>query len=254
MKYIIAIVLLLASLVRAQDFSTVVMTNYDQRGIASTDTLIVNPQKGTSPSILPSGAFVAGKAFQVVPHTGGGYVFTASPGTYSATLAGYTWTFCVPSEVGTYKMEDISLIGWTNTAPAFGVKVGTNDSRAGILSEKVLAGANVTVTIATNSSGFQTLVISSTGGSTIDPSAISSAVSTFLVTNNQLVTTGTLYAVISTNRGPTGATGATGPAGPTGATGATGATGPSGTNATIAVGTVTTVGPGTNAAIVNVKQ
>lgn len=50
-------------------------------------------------------------------------------------------------------------------------------------------------------------------------------------------------------KGDTGATGATGPAGPTGATGPTG---PTGAAATIAVGTTTTLTPGSSATVTNV--
>ena len=58
-------------------------------------------------------------------------------------------------------------------------------------------------------------------------------------------------------QGPKGDTGDTGPQGPQGETGpqgpqgATGATGPAGSSATIAVGTVTTLPPGSNATVVN---
>ena len=52
-------------------------------------------------------------------------------------------------------------------------------------------------------------------------------------------------------QGPQGETGATGATGPQGPQGETGATGPAGSSATIAVGTVTTLPPGSNATVTN---
>ena len=138
----------------------VIGTNFDNSG----HRLDVEMTVISSNSITP--VVGGGMSFQKtvsVLLTNGVYSINLLPGGYTASVGKISWGFIVPDTTNVMRMTDlISANLFTNTisyGTAWGTRVSSNDPRSGFLAEKIVAGTNASICVATNTDGSFRLII-----------------------------------------------------------------------------------------------
>ena len=151
---------ILSFLVLSADAATVTGTIVDNSGTPLNGG-VIKFLPGSNPGNV-SGSAVAGIQKTVNLSTNGTFSTTLLTGNYTASVNGYSWGISVPAGTNSYNISDIS----TNlyTFPFAGiVKVSQYDTNATFLTNKIIAGNFITVSV-TNSGGNEQMVISGTGG------------------------------------------------------------------------------------------
>lgn len=159
MKHIAFLALALLTFVSTQA-ATVTGTFIDNSGSALSSA-IVRFKPTSNPAVLNTN-ISGGIQKSVTLSTNGTYSTTLVQGNYTVTCNGYAFNISVPAGSGTYDQTDLAT--GVNNFPFTGlVKVSSDDTEPEYLSDKLIAGSGVSLTV-TNAGGDEAIIITATGG------------------------------------------------------------------------------------------
>lgn len=151
----------------ALNAATVVGTNYDANGLPS--QTFVRFVSTSTPSAMANGGINIGVDVVVVPNTNGVYQTNLLAGSYYELAGPWRWTIAVPDTTSTINIKDIITSGpvfynYSNLTSIYGVKCSSIDTTADFLTNKIIAGNNISVGVTNNGANEQIWISSTASG------------------------------------------------------------------------------------------